>query len=193
MKKSNIFKLAALGLALSTTSVFAQDTNTDKHTIDIKIPEVALLDLETSGSSSALSLAGTAPTEAGNAIDFSKAQNSDLWINYSSIIGSKTEPSREVTVAITSGSVPDGLNLTVEAKADANKGAGKVGTPSASALTLSGTAQKIVTGVGSAYTGNGANAGHNLIYKLALDSGSYEKLDFDQSQSVTVTYTLTDN
>lgn len=191
MKKSNIFKIAALGLTLSSVSVFAQDTNVDKHNIDIKIPEVALLDIETTGSSSALTLAGTAPTEAGLPVDFSKATNNELWINYSSIIGSKTEPSREVTAAITSGSVPDGVTLKVEAKNDANKGAGNMGS-TAGQITLNGSAQKVITNVGSCYTGNGANAGHNLVYTLALDAGSYGKLDFDQSQSTVITYTLTD-
>lgn len=192
MKAKNSFKLTILALAFGGFSAVAQDTKTDKHTLDIKIPEVAILDLETTGKSGAIAMEGKAPTEAGNALDFSKAINSELWINYSSIIGKKTEPSREVTVQITDGDVPSGLEILVEAAKDAGKGEGTVGTP-AGQLTLTTAAQKIVTGVGSAYTGNGANAGHNLTYKLQLATGKYGDIDFDQSGSITVTYTLSDN
>lgn len=191
MKANNSLKFTILALAFGGFSAVAQDTKTDKHTLDIKIPEVAILDLETKGSSSAITLEGVAPTEAGNALDFSKAFNSDLWINYSSIIGKTSDPSREVTVQITDGVVPSGLEISVEAGKDAGKGEGTVGTP-VGKLTLSGAAQSIVTGVGSAYTGNGANAGHNLTYKMQLVAGKYGALDFDQSGSITVTYTLSD-
>ena len=192
MQSRNSLKITFLALALGAYTANAQDTKTDKHTIDIKIPEVAILDLETTGKSSAITLEGTAPTEAGNALDFSKVSNSELWINYSSIIGKKTEPSREVTVQITTGDVPTGLEILVEAAKDAGKGEGTVGTP-AGQLTLSTAAQSIVTGVGSAYTGNGASAGHNLTYKMQLAKGKYGDIDFDQSGSITVTYTLSDN
>lgn len=192
MKASKSFKTTILVLTFGVFTAAAQDKNTDKHTIDIKIPEVAILDLETTGKSGVIALEGTAPTEAGHALDFSKAINSELWINYSSIIGKKSEPSREVTVQITDGDVPNGLEILVEAAKDAGKGEGTVGTP-AGELTLSTSAQKIITGVGSVYTGNGANAGHNLTYKLQLATGKYGDIDFDQTGSITVTYTLTDN
>jgi hypothetical protein len=192
MKAIKSFKLSILALTFGTFSAAAQDKNNDKHTIDIKIPEVAILDLETTGKSGVIALEGTAPLEAGNALDFSKAINSELWINYSSIIGKKTEPTREVTVQITDGNVPSGLEISVEAAKDAGKGEGTVGTP-AGALTLSTSAQKIITGVGSVYTGNGANAGHNLTYKMKLATGKYGDIDFDQTGSITVTYTLSDN
>lgn len=192
MKVSKSFKTTILVLTFGVFTAAAQDKNTDKHTIDIKIPEVAILDLETTGKSGVIALEGTAPTEAGHALDFSKAINSELWINYSSIIGKKSEPSREVTVQITDGDVPNGLEILVEAAKDAGKGEGTVGTP-AGELTLSTSAQKIITGVGSVYTGNGANAGHNLTYKLQLATGKYGDIDFDQTGSITVTYTLTDN
>lgn len=192
MKANNSIKVTILALAFGAFSATAQDKNTDKHTIDIKIPEVAILDLETTGQSGVIALEGTAPTEAGNALDFSKATNSELWINYSSIIGKRSEPTREVTVQITTGDVPSGLEILVEAAKDAGKGEGTVGTP-AGQLKLSTSAQKIITGVGSVYTGNGANAGHNLTYKMQLATGKYGDIDFDQTGSITVTYTLSDN
>ncbi len=192
MKLKNLL-FAAL-IVFTAKASFAQDTNTDTHTVTIGIPEVALLDLE-SATGTAITLNGTAPSEAGEAMVFN-AKNSDIWINYSSIVGSKSDPSRNVTVQITDGQVPDGLVLSVVAAQDAGKGDGTMGKAEKDAIALSTKkADKIIDGVGSAYTGNGANKGHNLTYTLTLDSskGSYAKVDFDQAQTLSITYTLSDD
>jgi hypothetical protein len=182
------FVFAAFGIGES----FAQDDNDDIHNLIIKLPEVALLDLEAAGGTS-ITLAPKAPNEAGQALDFSGETNSDIWINYSSIIGSKTEPSRNITVQITSGAVPAGLVLSVAASKDAGLGDGTMGSPT-SLIMLDKSAQDIITGVGSSYTGNGVSKGHQITYSLALDNqrGSYAQLDFDQSNTLGITYTLTD-
>ena len=192
MKLKNLL-FAAL-IVFTAKGAFAQDTNTDTHTVTIGIPEVALLDLE-SATGTAITLNGTAPSEAGEAMVFN-AKNSDIWINYSSIVGSKSDPSRNVTVQITDGQVPDGLVLSVVAAQDAGKGDGTMGKAEKDAIALSTKkADKIIDGVGSAYTGNGAKKGHNLTYTLTLDSskGSYAKVDFDQAQTLSITYTLSDD
>jgi hypothetical protein len=192
MKLKNI--LFATLIVFTVNTSFAQDTNEDSHTVTIGIPEVALLDLE-SATGTAISLNGTAPTEAGDAVIFN-ATNSDVWINYSSIVGSSSEPSRNVTVQITDGDVPDGLVLSVQASQDAGQGDGTMGVAENNAITLNkNTADKIIDGVGSAYTGNGANKGHKLTYTLKSDTanGSYAKIDFDQAQTLSITYTLSDN
>jgi len=187
MKKVRVLFLAvAFGI---TSTAFGQDDNDADHNIVISIPEVALLDVE---GGTSINLGGTAPTEAGDPITFGSTDNS-LWINYSSIIGSTTEPSRAVSVAVSSGTLPGGLDLKVQAGNDAGSGDGTVGTPSAQ-LTLSSTGQSIITGIGSCYTGDGANNGHQLTYTLDLASGgNYADLDFDDATTVTVTYTLSDN
>ena len=192
MKLKNLL-FAAL-IVFTAKGAFAQDTNEDFHTVTIGIPEVALLDLE-SATGTDITLNGTAPSEAGEAMVFN-AKNSDIWINYSSIVGSKSDPSRNVTVQITDGQVPDGLVLSVVAAQDAGKGDGTMGKAEKDAIALSTKkADKIIDGVGSAYTGNGANKGHNLTYTLTLDSnkGSYAKVDFDQAQTLSITYTLSDD
>jgi hypothetical protein len=175
------------GIAVTTN---AQVDNIDAHDITIQIPEVALLDIEPNGST--ITIGPAAPTEEGDPIDFTNATNNTLWMNYSSIIGSTTEPSRDVTVAITTGTLPGGMELKVLAAADAGGGAGTVGTPTAE-VTLSTTTQNIVTGVGSCYTGTGTTNGHQLTYTLSLSAGNYADLDFDDATTLTVTYTLTDN
>lgn len=184
--------IASLLAFAGVSGLYAQDDNDDAHNVVIKLPEVALLDLESSAGT-AISLGPDAPTEAGEALDFSEETNSDIWINYSSIIGSKTEPSRDITVQITSGKVPEGLELTAIAAKDAGMGDGSMGTPTAK-IILDNSAQEIIKGVGSAYTGNGVSKGHQLTYQLALNEkqGSYAKLDFDNSNTLAITYTLTD-
>lgn len=190
MKKQNFLFVLLVG-AMSF-SVQAQDSNQDAHSVVIGIPEVALLDLEAANGTT-ITLGPSAPVEAGEAVDFNSVDNS-IWINYSSIVGSVTEPSRNVAVQITSGTVPTGTELSVLAASDSGNGDGTMGAPTA-AVVLTSTAQNIITGIGSAYTGNGVNKGHNLSYALNLSSaaGSYALLDFDNSDTVVITYTLSDN
>ncbi|MCU0339054.1 MAG: hypothetical protein MUE30_04160 [Spirosomaceae bacterium] len=185
--KKRIVALVALCVGIGSGALHAQDTRTDNHTVTITIPEVALLDLESSGSKN-FTLAFVAPTEAGNPVT-APAANTDLWMNYSSIVAASGETARTVSVQITSGTVPAGANLTVQA-APPMGGAGTLGNPLGGPLTLSTTAQDIVTAIGSCYTGNGPTAGHELIYGLAI--GTYSSLKHDASGALTVTYTISD-
>jgi hypothetical protein len=142
-----------------------QDTNTDGHTITISIPEVALVDIEPAATKN-ITLGFTAPTEAGNPI-IPSAANNTLWLNYSSI-KSVADPSRNVSVKL--NAVIPGVDVHVTAAAATGSGAGTLGT-SAGLLTLSAADQTIISGIGSAYTGNGTNNGHNLTYALVAGSG----------------------
>lgn len=168
------------------------DSNYDTQFVAIKIPEIALLDLE-AASGTTISLSPTIPLEAGDAISFSQI-NSSIWLNYSSIIGSITDPSRLVTVQMTAGAIPSGTYLEVVANAYLGSGDGLFGIPT-QAIILSNTPQNIINNIGSVYTGDGINNGHNLFYKLALltNAGSYALLDFDESTALEITYTLSDN
>ncbi len=180
-------------LICGTISLKAQDNATDAHEVNIKIPEVAILDIE-STSSTSFTLAPEKPTEAGLALDFSEAKNTDLWLNYSSIVGSTTQSERTIDVKIQDGStVPEGLVLKVSAAADEGNGDGEMGTP-VGEITLSNTAQDFIKGIGSCYTGSPAKNGHQLTYLLELNSadGSYGKIDFDESTSLKIVYTITE-
>jgi len=191
MKLQNLFIAAALLFA--TTAINAQDTNEDSHTVTIGIPNVALLDIESGSDNNGIRLAAIAPTEAGENLNFGTdvSRNSALWINYSSIV-SGTE-TRQVTVAITEGvELLAGLKLTVTA-ATVSGGEGTRGT-STGEITLSTAEQDVITGIGSAYTGNGNTNGHNLTYQIAQSTteGTYAALRSGLSQPITITYTLTD-
>lgn len=101
--------------------------------------------------------------------------------------------SRRVTAAITSGTVPGGMVLKVTAGAAAGSGDGTLGG-TAGVVTLDGTAQNVVTAIGSCYTGDGTTNGHQLTYALELDAGgNYADLDINDATTLEITYTLTDN
>lgn len=183
--------LSLMALAVSA-GMNAQDTNTDNHTIAITIPEVALVDIEPAATKN-ITLGFTAPTEAGLPI-LPSASNTTLWLNYSSI-KSVADPTRNVSVKL--NAIIPGIDIHVTAAAATGAGGGTLGTPSAQ-LTLSAVDQTIVSGIGSAYTGNGANNGHNLTYALAAGSGPggvavYADLQATATTLATVTYTISDN
>jgi len=184
--------LVCLLTGMFFTTQAQTDNATASHEVSIKIPEVAILDVEPANNS--FSLAPTEPDEAGFALDFSKAINADLWLNYSSIVGSTSDKSRTIDVKVGEGSIPDGLLLKVTAGADNGTGDGVMGKPNPSAITLSNTAQEIITGIGSCYTGSPEKNGHQLTYALELNEaeGSYGKIDFDQSTTIKIVYTISE-
>jgi hypothetical protein len=192
MKKFKFsLSLSLVALAISA-GMNAQDTNTDSHTIGITIPEVALVDIEPAATKN-ITLGFTAPTEAGLPI-IPDASNTTLWLNYSSI-KSVADPTRNVSVKL--NAIIPGIDIHVTAAAATGAGAGTLGTPSAQ-LTLSAVDQTIVSGIGSAYTGNGTNNGHNLTYALAAGSGpggvaAYADLQASTTTVATVVYTISDN
>ncbi|WP_111709678.1 hypothetical protein [Lutibacter citreus] len=173
--------------------IHSQNSNKYSHSVSITIPEVALLDLESSKDKN-LKFDIKAPTEAGSAINISNI-NYDMWINYSSIVNSSST-SRNVGVQITDGKVADGLQLNIYAWRDVRKGEGQMGKSPTSLLKLTDSeVTNLITGIGSAYTGNGPDKGHRVLYYLTKsnDKEYYSKLNSDQSDILTITYTLTDN
>jgi len=163
----------------------AQDTNTSSLSYTVTIPAVALLSL---GGPTSISLSPTAPTEAGLGLNFSGSTNNQVWVNVSSTVGTTIKTTRNVSAQITSGSVPSGFILRVQPTA-ATSGAGTRGTVSG-VITLSGSAQNIVTAIGSCYTNNGVNNGYRLTYTLVKNT--YSAIKFDQPANLTITYTLSD-
>ncbi|GLU56133.1 hypothetical protein Dfri01_55940 [Dyadobacter frigoris] len=169
-------------------SVFAQvDGRIDSHIITVVVPQVALLDLESS-STKDFTATFVAPTEAGNKLD-APQDNITTWLNYSSIQTSTT-PKR---VDVKAAPVITGLDIHLVAAIASAGTVGAKGTPNAG-ITLSTADQPLITAIGSAYTLNGANNGHQLTYSFdtVLDNANYGALR-SGSTAVTVTYTLVDN
>lgn len=194
MKKLGFLLLFATFFTTGVNFIMAQ--NDDNHDILLTVPEVALLDIETTGGSTTISLGPSAPSEAGDPLNFSAATNNSLWINYSSITNSANgETSRTVSTEVTSGSIPSGMTLDlVVGDATTTNSGGTLGTVinGGTPYTFGSGAQTIINNIGSCYTGSPANNGHQLTYSLAMDAGNYADLDASTS-SITITYTLSDN
>jgi hypothetical protein len=162
MKLQKLFFAAVI--VLSANAAFAQnDTDTDSHNVTINIPQIALLDLETL-SSLDFTLGADTSSEAGLAVSFAGAVNSDTWINYTSLVSGTS--TNKVMVSLDTN-VPTGLKLTVAVGADAGNGAGAKGVVAVgNKYTLTTASTDIITTIGSGYTGDGSGSGHNLTYQL---------------------------
>ena len=181
-----------LSFFIITSFVFSQDSNKNNHSLTINVPEVALISVNSANSS--IELNGTHSNEAGDKVNFN-VEDSSTWINYSSIVGSIDESNRFITAEISEGEIPKGLNLLINATNDAGKGDGLLGTPNNAYQTLNKKPIKLIEQIGSCYTGVGTEKGHNITYKLMLSDkkNAYKKLDFNQSETILITYTLSDN
>jgi hypothetical protein len=159
----------------------------DQHDVMFTIPEIALLDIEPTSSTITLTL--EAPIAGGAPVTVSTdGTDNSKWLNYSSSV-SPSATTRNISAHITSGSVPSGISLKLQASAYTGIGAGVLGTP-IGLITLNNSPQNIITGIGGAYTGDGSTNGHQLTFTLSLEN--YGLLDNDNSTTIEVTFTITD-
>lgn len=177
------------------------DTNEAQHTVAITIPTIALVDVEgASGEAESIDLSpDVSSLEAGDKIDFTSVSDNSLWLNYTSIVsgnngngnGNNSSNERSITVEINNASnLPSGVSITLSAGA-VTTGNGNKGEEETGDITLSETAQNVVTGIGSCYTESGFQKGHQLTYGLSMDDTNYEDLTAN-SYEVTVTYTISE-
>ncbi|WP_051210678.1 hypothetical protein [Runella zeae] len=172
-------------LILGYACLGTQAQSTVSVVTNLNLPTVALLDIEPSNAS--ITLALQAPVQAGSPVTI-PSNNTSKWLNFTSAI--TTGGSRRITAQITAGAVPTGVRLKLNLGSYTGVGAGTLGTP-LSNIYLSTTSQNIVTGIGAAYTGTGSTNGYNLTYSLEIDN--YGQLRHNLSNTVTITYTITDN
>lgn len=168
-------------LSLMISCYFFSQT-TGSRNIAVTLPVVTLMDIEPSG---AISLNYTAPTEAGNAIT-APAANTSKWINYTSAIA-PSGLSRRITASVNQ-TIP-GIDIKIQAATASGSGGGTLGIPSAQ-ITLTTTAQTIISGIGGAFTGNGSNNGHQLT--ITLITNNYSSLNSRLNTPVIITYTITE-
>ena len=140
------------------------------------------MDIEPTASKN-LTLSLVAPTEAGTT--FADVTNSTLWLNYTTIKTATTQ----YKVSVSMSPVVSGFDLKVVAGA-ASGAFGTAGSPQ-SLVTLSGTAQTLINAIGSCYTGDGSNKGHNLTYTLSPSSTNFGNMvGGGTATSTTITYTI---
>jgi hypothetical protein len=179
MKKVLFFMFVAI---LGLMKVSYGDGLTDSHTVGFTIPAFSLIDIEPAASK-ALSLTLTTPTEAGTT--FADVTNNTLWLNYTAIKSISTQ----YKVSVNMSPVIAGFDLKVVAGA-ASGAYGTAGTPQ-SLVTLTGTDQVLINAIGSCYTGDGANKGHNLTYTLSPSTTNFGNMvGGGTATSTTITYTI---
>ena len=172
--------VVAMGFATSNVNAQGGDTSEAGEAVTYTLPAMRILDLE--GMAPVLTF--KAPTEAGTAII--DATSNTSWINYTSVIA--TGLTNKVTVVI-AGTVPAGTTLKVVAAAHAGTGNGTYGLPAA-AITLSTTAQPLIAGIGSCFTGTGNANGHQLTYTWSVDADKYATVVAAAGADIIATYTI---
>lgn len=155
---------------------------TGNRNVSVTLPVVTLLDIEPAGN---ITLNFTAPTEAGRAI-VNPAGNTSKWVNYTSAIapGGLT---RRVSVSLNQ-TIP-GVDIKIQAASASGTGGGTLGTPTGQ-VTVTTTPVTIINSIGGAYTGTGANNGHNLT--ITVTPNNYANLSAISNSSVAITYTITE-
>jgi hypothetical protein len=210
MKKSALTIAASLFFSAFTMAVVPQvngngqgsDDNSDAtHGVSIQIQTLALVDIESiqGGEADVINLSPTISSlEAGEAVDFSTATNSDLWLNYTSIVGANGNGNghgnnqREITVELNNdNALPKGVSLLVSA-GDISSGQGEKGSPVKSKIEIKKNPKTLISGIGSCFTESGPNKGHRLTYELSMKNNDYDKLLAD-TYDLVITYTITGN
>jgi len=188
MKKLSLVISALVLLAYGTVKA---DSGDDQHQVTIGINAHALVDVESASGSSSISLSPVAPSEAGLGLDFSNAVNTDLWLNYSSIVSSNDKKNK--IFAKINGTLPTGVSLELAVSDPVEGGAGRVGAPkngNGNKITLTDSEQEVIHNIRSCYTGNNAGNGHNLTYSLKLDEESDYGDITESSADVNIVYTI---
>ena len=188
MKKLSVIIASLIFVLGVSKAVVAQvDNKSANHNATINVPSFAILDIE--GGENVVLSVDISELEAGNRVDFEGISNNDAWLNYTVII-SKNK-TRTINASLTNENLPAGVSLVLDVAADKD-GVGSVGTVEDDSFILGSTLQPIISTIGSSYTNNGINHGHNLTYRLNMDDDDLGTLVSGTSYSATVVYTFTD-
>ncbi len=186
-KACRMFLILGVLLTVTITSS-AQTTGTGYLVFNVNIPEVALLDIEPAGNTN-ISLTFAPPGEAGEAPAFKNTSNNSLWLNYSNS-RPVNGPFRKINIQL-HGSLPPGITIRLKASPGSGLcGNGSFGIPN-DEITLSNSPQTLISGIGGAFTGDGAGCGHRLNFIFTISES--ELLQSTQNNIVQLTYTLADN
>jgi len=148
------------------------------HDVTMQVNEIVLIDLN---NTSTITLTTNAPANGGE--NPTGDSDSSKLLQYTSLVAVGT--TRNISAQWgAADQAPAGTSLGLEA----TNVPGACGTATAQ-ITLGSIAQNIITGIGSCATGVGAN-GSELTYTFNIDNVS--NLVVGESQTVTITFTLTD-
>jgi hypothetical protein len=177
---SRLLIVCLLSVICVSVTYAASDTAT--HDVTMNVNEIVLIDINNTG---ALTLSTTAPGNGGEDPTGQTDSTSKL-LQYTSLVAGGA--SRNISVAWSGaldGACPAGTHLEAEAISIP----GSCGSAVAGGVTVSGSDQNIITGIGSCATGTGAN-GAQMEYRFVVDTVS--SLVVGDSTSVRLVFTLTD-
>ena len=88
------------------------------------------------------------------------------WLNYN-LVHTSPEPSYSIAVEISSGAVPAGMELRIEAGTYEGEGGEQYGFPTGQ-IIVTNEPQIIVNNIGTCNSGSGTNVGHQLTYSFVI-------------------------
>lgn len=181
-------------LFISTSFLsYAQDEMETEHDVNVSftVPKTNIIDIA-SVNGNDITFNPIDIDAVATGMDFSLANN-ELWLNYT-VVKSNSYSLKRINVSVTAVNFPLGMSLKMKIDQDSGLGKGDMGTPVAGFTELIPDAGpiEVVSEIGSCYTGNGPNNGHNLHFKLDYDNTYYDELHTNFNTIITLTYTITD-
>lgn len=182
MMKKFLFGFILISVLVSGKTVAQSTTAGDQLTLNIQ--DFCLI--ATNGAVVSMNLV---TSEAGTPV--ASVSNSNMYVKITSTVPGST--SRMITAKMSSGTIPAGTRLTLQAALSTNlNGAGRKGVVVVTPIILSTTDQDLITGIGSYYTGTGNTDGYRLTYVWApyLPATNYQLLSATATPTV-ITIVLT--
>lgn len=95
-----------------------------------------------------------------------KIVDNSQWINYSLFV-SPSEPLSSISVELSSGNIPNGMELYIQAGHNTGSGRGKLGRPTGK-IRVDNVPKVLISDIGTSFTGNGKHQGHRLILSMVI-------------------------
>lgn len=110
------------------------------------------------------------------------------WLNYTALVNS-SDPTLSITIQVTSGSIPEGMELQIEARPYVGLSRGRQGTPTGK-ISVTHRPRVLINNISTCYTGSNRNEGHQLFFKFIITD--FAKIRSGTS-TIFVQYTITQN
>ncbi len=168
-------------------SVSAWSQTAASHDVDFMVDEAAMIRLvdATASPASVMNFHLQAPAVPGQAFPGVAAQST--YMQFTSVKGASPDNVRQVDVDLIGGTLPSGVQLTVSPTLN---GTGTLGVGAPITFSSTNGTGTLITGIQSAYTGNGPGDGVLLHYALNFAT---QNLDAASSGMITLRYTISNS